>query len=251
MITLQDLFHHLETLFPSVGSLDSCPNGLQVEGKREIRKIAVAVSASCEAIEEAERLQVDALIVHHGIFWNRDPLEIVGVKKRKLEALLRGGISLFAYHLPLDLHQTFGNNWKAAKDLLWQNLEPFGRVGSLFIGVKGSFAPEPVELFTKKLEAYYGHAAAVALGGKKQVQSAALISGGAYRSLDSAADEGVDCFITGNFDEPAWHTAHERDINFFALGHHATERVGVKALKEHLERHFSLPCEWIDLPNPF
>lgn len=246
MITLQELSQYLENLFMAATVADYCPNGLQIEGKKEIKKIGFAVSASVAAIEAALKENVDVLIVHHGIFWNKDSYVIKGVKAKKISLLLKNDISLFAYHLPMDAQKEIGNNWKAALELEWTNLQPFSD-----IGVRGEFSPCEVEEFQKKLEIYYGHSATVALGGKRKVKSVALISGGAYRSLELAAAAGVDCFITGNFDEPAWDIAHEYKINFFALGHYATERVGPLALKEHLEKQFNIGTVFLDFPNPF
>ncbi len=246
MITLQDLSQYLVELLSAIGLSDYCPNGLQVQGKKEIKKIALAVSASVHVIKAAIECGADTLIVHHGIFWNKDSYTIERVKYEKLSLLLKNEVSLFGYHLPLDAHKELGNNWKAAKDLGWTNLQPFSD-----IGVKGEFAETPVATFQKTLETYYSHPAATALGGKDKVKSAALVSGGAYRLLSDAAKAKVDCFITGNFDEPAWDTAHEEQINFFALGHYATERVGIMALLKNLEHKFHLSCTFIDLPNPF
>jgi dinuclear metal center YbgI/SA1388 family protein len=251
MITLQDLSQYLQLLLSPADYADCCPNGLQVEGKTEIRRIAFAVSASLATIEEAVKRGADALIVHHGIFWNKDSDLIVGTKKDKLEHLLKEGISLLAYHLPLDAHPQIGNNWKAAFDLGLKDLNPFLSIGKTAIGVKGKMDPISIEAFQKKLENYYGHPAHGALGGKKEVRSAAIVSGGGHRYIDQAADEDVDCYITGSFDEPIWNIAHERKINFFALGHYSTERVGVIALMAHLQKQFCIPCEFIDLFNPF
>lgn len=246
MISLQELSRYLEDLLSCSLFTDYCINGLQVEGKQKINKIATAVSASYATIEQAVNLNIDALIVHHGIFWNRDSYAIAGVKKEKLALLLENKISLLAYHLPLDAHKTFGNNWKAANDLGWQNLEPF-----CSIGVKGQFNEVAIEEFRVQIQNYYQHPAHVALGGNKTVKSAALISGGAYKNVVDAAYEGVDCYITGNFDEPAWHHAFEEKINFFALGHSATERVAPQALGMHLQQHFLLDYQFIDIINPF
>lgn len=247
MNTLQELSQILDTLLYSTTGGDYCPNGLQVEGKKEIRKVAFAVSASLATIRAAVEEGVDALIVHHGIFWDAERRStITGIKKDKVALLLASGISLFAYHLPLDAQREFGNNWKAARDLGWSCLEPFGDVG-----VRGEFASVEVAQFQEKLEGYYSHPAAVALGGKKRISSAALISGGAYRSLELAARAGVDAFITGNYDEPAWDIAHEWGIHFFALGHYATERIGVKALQQHFEENLKISAIFLDFPNPF
>jgi dinuclear metal center YbgI/SA1388 family protein len=230
---------------------DFCPNGLQVEGKKEIKKIGTAVSASLMTLQKCVEHQVDAVIVHHGLFWEKDPYPIRDTKFKKIDLLLKNQISLFAYHLPLDAHQEIGNNWQGAKDLGWEDLAPFGEFNGTLIGVKGTFSPQPIEIFISDVEAYYEHPAAVALGGKRTVSSCALISGGAYKELASAAGIGLDCFITGNFDEPAWNIAQEEGIHFLALGHTATEKVGPKALANHLQNTFAIPSLFLDTANPF
>ncbi|WP_349305690.1 Nif3-like dinuclear metal center hexameric protein [Parachlamydia sp. AcF125] len=250
-MTLQELSEYLETLLKIPGLVDYCPNGLQVEGHDQIKRIGIAVSASLETIQQASRLNCQALIVHHGLFWERDEFPIVGSKQKKLALLLKHGISLIAYHLPLDAHAEFGNNWKAAKDLGWLDLKPFGFFNKVPIGVRGKILPQKREAFQEKLELYYEHPAHVALGGKEMVETVGLISGGAYRSIVEAAKEKLDCFITGSFDEPTWHQAYEEKINFFALGHAATERIGPRALGEHLKCKFSVDCCFIDVFNPF
>lgn len=249
MITLQELTDYLRKLYETPINGDYCENGLQFEGKKEIRKVATAVTASLATIEAAAEAGVDALITHHGLFWKGESMNIVGVKKKRLEILFRNDISLFGYHLPMDAQPEIGNNWYAARQLGWNQLEPFGLLNGTAIGVKGVFAPKSRESFRKELEAYYGHHATVAFGGKETVQTAALISGGAYRSIGDAAKEKIDCFITGNFDEPAWHQALEEGINFYAMGHSATEKIGPKALAEKLSERVS--AQFIDIENPF
>lgn len=252
MLYLNGLVHTLEKLLNPGLFSDFCPNGLQIEGKNSIKKIGVAVSADLATLEKASELNVDALIVHHGLFWNQDPYPIVGNKRKKIEILLNRQISLLAYHLPLDAHQQVGNNWKVAIDLQWENLEPFGKYGSgPKIGVKGNFNACSIEEFVLKLEQYYGNKATCALGGKKRIQTAALISGGSYKSLKEAIQEGVDCFITGNFDEPAWSMAYEENIHFIAMGHTTTEKIGPKALGDYLCKEFGVECLYIDTLNPF
>ncbi len=175
----------------------------------------------------------------------------MGRKREKLKLLLEKGISLFAYHLPLDLHQEIGNNWFAAKELGWQDLQPFGMFNGIPIGVKGRVPAISRQAFVAQLERYYDHPATCALGGKEQIGSAALISGGAYKSLPEAVQAGVDCFITGNFDEPVWSQAFEEKINFFAMGHSATERIGPRALSQRIGKDLSISAEFLDLVNPF
>ncbi|MGA8163923.1 MAG: Nif3-like dinuclear metal center hexameric protein [Waddliaceae bacterium] len=251
MVTLQELCAYLDQLLDAQSFSDYSTNGIHVEGAQNIGKIAAAVSASLETIQAAVDEGVDALIVHHGMFWKGDSYAISGTKREKLRLLLTHEISLIAYHLPLDAHRECGNNWKAAKEMNWQDLKPFGEVNGKFLGVKGHFPKIPVRDFQRLLEKYYQHPSHSALGGRQTVETAILVSGGAYKMLTEAAKEGADCFITGNFDEPAWHQAYEEHINFFAMGHAATEKVGPKALGEHLKVHYDLGYQFIDTPNPF
>lgn len=253
MIRLHDLIHHLNEELKVKHIEDFCPNGLQVEGTDEpVKKVVTAVSANLKAIHAAIKEKAQVLIVHHGIFWNKDPYPITGVKREKIKLLLDHNISLLAYHLPLDCHQTLGNNWKAALDMGWQNLKPFGPTqGNISLGVRGSFPEQSVDHFKKQLEHYYGHPAHVALGGSSKVSSAALISGGAHREIREAIKAGVNCFITGSFDEPIWDIAHEEHLHFFAMGHYNTEEVGPKALGSYLANKFNIKHKFIQVPNPF
>ncbi len=250
MISLRKVQKHLDELFLVKGIIDYCPNGLQIEGKQSIQKMATAVSASMETIEIAISEQVDLLIVHHGLFWQREESIIQGSKKNKISSLLQHEISLFAYHLPLDMHSELGNNWKAARELGWSNLKPFYIKGSP-MGVIGEVNPCTREEFKHQLETYYKHSATCAWGGNHSIQTAALISGGAHKNIIEAAQLGVDAFITGSFDEPVWYQAKEEKINFYALGHSATERIGPIALSKYLQEALSCSCRFIDSENPF
>jgi dinuclear metal center YbgI/SA1388 family protein len=251
MLTLKELRQHLQRLYPENGIADYAPNGLQVEGKQEVLRVATAVTSSLSTIRAAADLHADALIVHHGLFWQKDSYIIEGAKQLKLSLLLKHGISLFGYHLPMDLHPDIGNNWKAAKEMGWKDCSPFGWMNGVPIGVKGRLESCTPQQFRQRLEEYYQHPAACALGGPGQVKTAALISGGAHKSLLEASREGIDAFVTGSFDEPAWHQAFEEGVHFYALGHSATERVGPRALAAHLQQALQVPCDFIDTENPF
>jgi len=250
MITLQELYSYLDQYLNCASIADFCKNGLQVEGKDKVFKIATAVTANLDTIKQAAELKVDALIVHHGLFWNQDPHEITGIKKEKVKTLLENGISLLAYHLPLDAHQEIGNNWKAASDLGWQNLRSFC-VKGIPLGVLGDIELKSYDAVVDGLEKYYGSKAVCALGGNKLIKTMGLISGGAYKYLIDAKKLGADAFVTGSYDLPAWDQAFEERINFFALGHTATEKVGPKALTDFISRKWGVDACFIDATNLF
>lgn len=249
MVTLQELSQHIDQLLSCPTFADYQPNGIQVEGVGEIKKIATAVSASLEAIDRACDLGVDALIVHHGMFWTGDPYPIVGIKRKKLEKLLSHSISLLAYHLPLDAHNPLGNNFGAASALGLHTLQPFLIKGTP-LGVVGEVPSLSVSAFKERLEAFYGHSALAAPFGKARIETVGIISGGAHKMIDQAIALQLDAFVTGSFDEPVWHAAKEAKINFFALGHAATERIGPKLLGEYLARTFGLETCFIEDDNP-
>ncbi|MBL4727836.1 MAG: Nif3-like dinuclear metal center hexameric protein, partial [Gammaproteobacteria bacterium] len=118
---------------------DYCPNGLQVEGRGEISKLVTGVTACQGLIDAANDAGADALLVHHGYFWRGEDQSITGIKKSRIEALLKHDLSLLAYHLPLDVHREYGNNVQLAKvlgikidgELGKQNNHPIGLTGTI------------------------------------------------------------------------------------------------------------------------
>ncbi|WP_375793177.1 Nif3-like dinuclear metal center hexameric protein [Chlamydia sp. 12-01] len=251
-MNVADLLIYLNDLLSSESFPDYGPNGLQVGNYNiDVQKIAVGVTADLSTIQGTIELGANVLIVHHGLFWQGMPYPITGMLYDRIQFLIKHNIQLVAYHLPLDAHPVIGNNWKVAHDLQWSNLQPFGS-SIPYLGVQGSFPPIPIEDFIENLSNYYqSPIKAQALGGKKKISSAALISGGAYKELSQAILCKIDCFITGNFDEPAWSTALENRVHFLAFGHTATEKVGPKALAHYLETNLQVSSTFIDTNNPF
>ena len=231
---------------------DYGPNGLQVEGKSLIERIGYGVSASLSTIQQAVEAQVDALMVHHGIFWEGDTRSLHGVKREKIRLLIENGINLYAYHLPLDAHQELGNNWKAAKDLKWQHLSAFGKHKGIYLGVQGELTtPMTGKVLKKTLETYYQHPASTAGDEDRILKKVGLISGGSHWEINQAIASRLDAFITGSFDEPIWHIAREEGIFFLALGHSHTEKVGPRALLEFLHNKKGIKGVFIEDHNPF
>ncbi len=249
-ITLSELSSYLNALLDPMKMEDMAPNGVQVGHTGPITSLATAVTASLETLEEAARLGVQALIVHHGIFKKGDPYPLVGTLYKKIQVLIKHDIALLGYHLPLDAHRELGNNYRAALDLGLQNLQPFAEYYKVPIGVIGHLVPVSFDEFKRKVEKYYGRPAAF-VKVKDSISSVAIVSGGAEKSIVAAAHAGADCFITGRFDEPVWDSAHEEGISFLGLGHYTTETVGPMALGEHLQKVFGIPCTFIKTENPF
>ena len=230
---------------------DYCPNGLQVEGSAEIYKIVTGVSATEALIDAAIEKQADALVVHHGYFWKSEPAIIGGMKKQRLKKLLAHDISLFAYHLPLDVHPLVGNNVQLAKVLginVQGTLEPWNKNS---LALKGKLLETlSGEKFAMKIEQVLGRKPLYEAGQSKEISTVAWCTGGGQHFIDLAANQGLDAFITGEVSEQTIHVAREMGIHFYAAGHHATERYGVKALGEHLAEEFEVEVDFVDIDNP-
>lgn len=225
---------------------DYGPMGLQVAGSPEVQRLACGVSSSLELFERAASAGAQMLLVHHGVFWDRDPRVIDDPARRRLKALFDAEITLAAYHLALDAHPEVGNNALLARELGIDPTEQFGG-----IGFGGALAePATVEEFTARVREKLGAEPTVFAEGPDRIERAAVITGGAARYLTDAAREGYDLFLTGEPAEPSLHTARELGIHFVAAGHYATERIGIQALTERLANEFDLDWEFIDLPNP-
>ena len=228
---------------------DSSLNGLQVEGASEVTKAAVAVDASLNTFQQAAANGADMLIVHHGLFWGR-PEAVTGMHRARVQFLLDHDLNLYASHLPLDAHREVGNNWGLARALGMVELKPFGVYKGVSIGVKGEFpAPKPLRELADQIEARLGEQVLVHAGGPDPVTSLGIISGGATWDLVTAAQEGLDAFLTGEPRHEVFYHAFERGINGLFGGHYMTETVGVSLLARQLEERFGLATEFVLLPT--
>jgi dinuclear metal center YbgI/SA1388 family protein len=250
-VSLKELELELKELLHPEQFKDYCPNGLQVEGRNQIAKLVTGVTASQRLIDAALGAGADALLVHHGYFWRGEDQSITGIKKSRIETLLKNDLSLFAYHLPLDVHREFGNNVQLGKVLGIDIQGDLGKQNNHPIGLIGSF-PEALDFESLQalLEQRLGRQALGVAGSSSTIQSVAWCTGAAQNYIELALDAGVDAYITGEVSEPTVHIARESGIHFFSAGHHATERYGVQALGEHLAEKFGLEHEFIDIDNP-
>ncbi|MDZ7378384.1 MAG: Nif3-like dinuclear metal center hexameric protein [candidate division KSB1 bacterium] len=225
---------------------DYGPQGLQVEGKAHVRKIVTGVSASLELFEQAHIRGADMVIVHHGLFWDRESRVATGALKKRLTALLTNDISLVAYHLPLDAHPTFGNNAVAARALGILDPQRFATVG--WWGRLSE--PLLARVLFNKIQILYDKTPLIFDYGPDSVETVGIVSGAGAHRLQEAVALGLDCFVTGEASEASMHLAKESGLHFVAAGHYATERLGIKVLGEQLAQEFGVEVEFLDLPNP-
>ena len=227
---------------------DYAPNGLQVEGRVEVRKVVTAVTASQAVIDAAIVQQADAILVHHGYFWKNEDPRLLGIKKRRLQSLLVHDISLLAYHLPLDAHPELGNNAQLAAKLGWQAEGQSGDQGLLWYGSVP--VPQRADEFARATGEKLGREALLLGRPDKPVRRVAWCTGGAQGYFAEAIALGVDAFVTGEVSEQQHHMALEYDVAFVAAGHHATERYGIQALGEWLSNNHDVSVVFVDVANP-
>ena len=230
---------------------DYCPNGLQVAGRDEVKKILTGVTASQALLNGAVDKEADMVLVHHGYFWKGESQSIVGLKYQKIRTLIKNDISLLAYHLPLDAHAVCGNNVKLAEKLgvrvssvIGPGKNPLIAVGEL---TKTISVTDLLELVQGELDRKPLH---IGLTENRRVRKVAICTGGAQNYFSIAIEHGVDVFITGEISEQQYHLAIESGVDFISAGHHATERYGVQALGEILSKRFSIQSEYFEIDNP-
>jgi dinuclear metal center YbgI/SA1388 family protein len=225
---------------------DYGPMGLQVVGSPDVQKIACSVSASRELFERASGAGAQLVIVHHGLFWEKDSRVVDATMRGRLEALFAGDISLVAYHLALDAHPEIGNNALLAEELGVSRDTRFTEWGYGGALADATQISEFASLVQEKLD----RPTLVFSYGPEEIRRVAVLTGGAARYVSQAAAEGYDCFVTGEADEPTKHATKEAGIHFVGGGHYATETLGVRALAARLADEFGIEWEFIDLPNP-
>lgn len=250
-VSTAELSKYCDELLESRRFSDYCPNGLQVEGKPTVLRLAAAVTANQAVIDEAIRWNADALLVHHGYFWRGEDSRVIGLKRHRLQALLGADINLLAYHLPLDAHPQLGNNAQWAKRLGIAAIEALDPADKQGVGNVGDL-PEALKLaaLCDRIEAVTGRRPLLVGDSSRVVRRVAWCTGAAQGYIDKAVSAGAEVYISGEISEPTYHIAQETGVAYIAAGHHATERYGVQALGEALSARFDLAYCFIDSPNP-
>ena len=245
------LAHRLNELLKINEFQDYCPNGLQVDGGQPIQHILTGVTASEALIEQAIAHNAQAILVHHGYFWKGEPAPLIGMKGKRIRLLMQHGISLLAYHLPLDAHPQLGNNAQLARALGWSDLSPLYPNEKHPIGnIVDLAAPLSIAALTNKLSTTLSRPPLHLSGGNQAISRIGLCTGGAQDMIEQAAQMGCQAYISGEVSERTTHIARELGIEYFACGHHATERGGVLALGDYVKENLALTVDFVDIDNP-
>jgi len=250
--TLKEILAELDRLLDPSGFADHCPNGLQVQGRAEVRTVVTGVSANLGLFERAIERRADLVITHHGLFWDGDDRRVIGRLHRRLEILLANEVSLAAYHLPLDGHPRVGNNALIAEGLGCVEPQPFAIHRGRAIGCRGRFDGDGVTIdeLVRRVTRLTGRPPLTFASGPARVRTIGIVSGAAGGHLDEAIADGLDAFLTGEPTERVMAQAQESTIHFLAAGHYATETFGVRALGAHLVERFAIDHLFVDVPNP-
>lgn len=247
---LNELVSRLDDLLQAGRFNDYCPNGLQVQGRSEVRHLVSGVTASEALIDAAIAEGADAILVHHGYFWKGENPVVTGMKRRRLGKLLAHDISLIAYHLPLDAHPVLGNNAQLAGVLglmregpLFPDPRQVGDVGVLPEAV-------PATAFAAHIGERLGRMPLHVPGADRPIRRVAWCTGGAQGFIDQAIAQGVDAYLSGEISEQTTHAARESGVHYYALGHHVSERYGARALGAWCARELGLSHSFIDIDNP-
>lgn len=249
MASRSDIESYLGALLDVGKFRDYGPNGLQVEGKADVRSLVSGVTASRAFIEAAIAQKADAILVHHGLFWRGHDGRLTGWLKARVELLMAHGVNLYAYHLPLDAHAQYGNNAQFGARL---ELVADGRFGEQDLGFIGAPSkPLSAQALSALLAERLGRTPVMVEGrAGASLRRVAWCTGGAQGYFEAAIAAGADAYITGEISEPQAHLARETGVAFFACGHHASERYGAPALGAHLAETFGLAHQFIEIDNP-
>lgn len=227
---------------------DTSRNGLQVKSRKIINKVGFAVDATLSTFKKAKRLGVDFLIVHHGIKW-KGQKDFTGIKKERIRFAQKSGINIYVCHLPLDIHNKYGNSIQLAKILDLVDVKKFGRYHGVTVGYRGRFKKalspnEIARLLNRKIKSK-----CVVLGyGPTKIKTIGIVSGSGSSVLPEVYKLDLDCLLTGDAPYYVYNDAKDRRQNVILAGHYATETVGVKALMPAIREKFDVKTIFIDDP---
>jgi dinuclear metal center YbgI/SA1388 family protein len=250
-LTAHALVAWLDALLEPARFDDYAPNGLQVDADRPVTRVATGVSANLDFLAEATAWGAELAVVHHGLYWHGAPATATGPLGRRLRLALTRGLSLAAYHLPLDAHLAVGNAAGLAEALGLHALEPaFPARGGTTGCIARTVEPTSIAEVRARLSAVFP-AHLFFPGGPAAISTVGIVTGGAPRVASEARALGCDLFITGEASEQSMATAREEGIHIACCGHHRSERFGPMRLADRLASAFpELAVRFIDVDNP-
>ena len=251
MIKRDEITKYLANLFEIEKIDDYAYNGLQIEGTEDIKKIGFSVDFCQKTAEEAIKNNCQMLICHHGMMW-KNILPVTGSNKKRIKTMLLNDVSLYAVHLPLDMHLELGNNIGIAK--LFDNFEVIGQFAYFKgkpIGVKIKLdTPKKLSEIKKLIdEKLKTNSILISNEENKIISTIGIISGSSASDLSEAIKEELDLFITGETSHAQYHTAMENNTSMLCAGHYATETTGIKLLMNHIKEKFDVETEFFDFPT--
>ena len=222
-------------------------NGLQMQGKQEVRRVAAAVDASLPVVKKAVEAGMDLLVVHHGMFW-KGARPVTGATYEKFKTAMEAGLAIYSAHIPLDVHPVLGNNARLSAALELQDTEPFFEWKGTRLGIRGIF-PGSLDQLTERVTEVLGSPPHVCAAGSDAAGTVGVISGGGGEFLAAVREAGIDTFLTGEGPHWSYTEAEELGLNVLYGGHYLTETSGVRALVDLLVGKYSLDGQFIDHPT--
>jgi dinuclear metal center YbgI/SA1388 family protein len=247
----QALVDFLDALLaPPAGCHDPSNNGLQVEGRSSVRRVAMGVDACLALFTQAAAAGADFVIVHHGLSWGGGIRRLTGTAGARVRALMRHGLSLYASHLPLDAHPRLGHNAVIARGLGLRTRRPWFEYEGACIGCRGDLpAPATPAALAARLGRLLGATVEHVGAGAARIRRVGVVSGGGGDAIETAARDGLHCLVTGELGHSDIHVAREAGLHVLAAGHYRSEIPGLLALGDRIRRRFRIPCDFFDLPT--
>ena len=250
MIELNEIVRYLDTelRIAEIADYPGALNGLQLMNNGKVTKVAAAVDASLVVFEKAIDAGADLLIVHHGMFW-QGAQKLVGAQYKKMKLALDANMAVYSAHIPLDIHEEWGNNVLLCNKIGMQNTEKFHLWKGELLGLKEDMDFSLAELADRVRVAVGGEVNICRGGDSSNVGMVGVITGGAGSEVQAMADAGINTFVTGEGPHWSYPLAEELGINVIYGGHYATETFGVLKLTEVLAQRYSLCKYFVEHPS--
>ncbi len=246
MVELKDVVDFLDKEIQIESVSDRCQNGLQIQGKKDVNKIALSVDMSLNTIREAIKRQCDLIISHHALIW--DPQKVLkGLLSRKIRILMKNDLSVYTAHLPLDVHKKYSHSKLMADELGLYGTNRLGKSEGEYYGFSGNIRKKmSLEEVKKMIDTKLNAKSRIYAYGTKEISSIGIVSGGGGFAVEEAAEKGMDCFITGEMKHSDLLAAKDLKLNVVLAGHYETEKLGMIKLSHSITKKFKIQCVFVE-----